>query len=157
MSFKNMKNLIRKICNASLSNGGNVTIEAALVFALISFLLVGGADFGRLVMKQSQLEHIARAGTQYGLRGQTDALNLVAVVEAARNSIGQQDQAITISAENVCRCPGSGNIDCFDTCSDDSYPQMFLTVLVSSRVQYLFGYHGAPIQNLEASTVLRVR
>lgn len=155
--FKIFEILKKPLSVFSRSESGNVTIEAAVAFSLISLLLIGGADFSRLVMKQSQLEHIARAGTQYGLRGQTDALDLTAVVAAARNSIGVMDDSIVITAENVCRCPTTGNIGCYDTCADDSYPQMFLTVLVTTRVNYLFGYNGAPIQNLQASTVLRVR
>lgn len=136
---------------------GNVTIEAAIAFTLISALLIGGADFGRLAMKQSQLEHVARAGTQYGLRGQTDAQNIDAVIAAARASIGADGEGLTITAVNACLCPGSGAVGCNDTCNDDTYPQMLLTVNVNTRVNYLFGYSGAPVSELSASNTIRVR
>ena len=150
-----MKNFITRLIK---NNKGNVTIEAALAFILIAALLIGGADFGRLAMKQSQLEHVARAGTHYGLRGQTDAQDLVAVVAAARASIGADGDALTITAENVCLCPGqTGTIGCNDTCLDDSYPQMLLTVVVEADASYLFGYSGTIVNQLEASNTLRVR
>lgn len=157
MMIKTYQKFKKLLSNIAQQRQGNITIEAAITFSIISILLVGGADFSRMILKQSQLEHVTRAGTQYGLRGQTDALDLDAVVAAARASIGPDGDALTITAENICRCPSAGVISCFGTCSDDSYPQMFLSVVAEVNIQYLFGYHAAPSETLRSTTVLRVR
>jgi len=139
------------------ARGGNVTIEAALAFTVISTLLIGGADFGRLVLRQSQLEQVVRAGTQYGLRGQTDALDTQAVVAAALAAGGQGSSGMNVTAQTTCHCPGQGGISCNGTCTDDSYPQMYLNVSAGAEVTFLFGLAGAPKKSISALKTLRVR
>lgn len=136
---------------------GNVTIEAALAFTVISTLLIGGADFGRLVLRQSQLEQVVRAGTQYGLRGQTDALDTQAVVAAALDAGGTGAQGMSVTAQTTCHCPGQGSISCNGTCNDDNYPQMYLNVSAGADVTFLFGFAGAPHKSINAVKTLRVR
>ena len=139
------------------SRGGNVTVEAAFMFLVISATSLGAFELGRIFYEKSHLENVVKAGVQYSLLGQTSASDVTKIVAAATLAAGESADQITITATSACECPGEGPLDCSESCSDDNFPQMLVTVTAERDLDLVFNLPGLTSSRLSAVASVRVR
>lgn len=152
MQTRFLKNLF------SDGEAGNVTIELALIMSVFIIVILLGVDFSRMAIEKHRLEQFARAGTQYGLLGQSEAQDLPEVINAVNAAAGADSGDITVTASNFCECDG-GSSDCDDTCADDTVPELYLSVNVVRTYDYMFtlGSDLAGTITLAGDSTVRVR
>lgn len=153
--MKNIKHFIKTITS---NVEGNVTIELALIMIVMAAVIVLGVDFSRMTIEKHRLEQFARAGAQYGLLGQTEAQDLVAIEAAVTSAAGVDGPDITITTTSFCQCPDGTSIVCDDDCGG-VVPDLFLTVMVTKEFDYLFSVSSdlGGALTLDGEATVRVR
>ena len=136
---------------------GNVTVETALMALLISTIGLGSFELGRIFYGKAHLEQVVKAGVQFSLMGQTSANDATKIIAAATVAAGDSANDITITASTACECPGQGPIDCSDSCNDDSFSQMLVTVTAAQDINLVFSLPGYSASHLTATASVRVR
>ena len=141
------------------NEGGNITIEMALVYTMMAVMILGSVDFGRLLFEQIRMEQLARTGAQVALRGQTYAIDLEQITTAVITAHNDVDNPVEVTAINYCECPGGGGTSpCDEECVDEVVPNLFMQVTVSRTYEFILGVPGFdPIVPLSATATVRAR
>ncbi len=125
-----------------LGNEGLAAIELAFVAPMLILLMTGGWDLGNVVYQAERLANAARAGTQFGLATANNA-NYTGMVQAARDDANDPNNALTVSATQVCACPGGGTptaATCGTTCSGGASQLVYVQVTVKENYSTMFTY-----------------
>jgi len=138
------------------SDGGNVSLEIAFVLTFLLVLAIGAVDFGRYAMANLSLESATRAGLQYGMQDQAAATEISQIVQAVRDDAGDTDGSIGVTARQYCSCPGETELACSASCTDGSYPEMYVEVTATDQLVLLFDYPGVA-QPLPISRTSEIR
>lgn len=124
---------------------GSAVVELAVVGPLLVLMVLGVADFGRVLYTSIILSHAARAGAQYGAQtngttGDTAGIEQAAEEEAA--DIG----TISVTSSRVCECTTAGSVSCTTTTCSGGYgvPRVFVHVTASTTFQTIVPYPLIP-------------
>ncbi len=136
-----MKTLFRKLFKLGIyadDTKGSVVVELALIMSVFALMMVGGYDFSRMAMESHKMEQVARAGTQWGLLGQANAIDVVEIERITREAAGDDSDVITVEIQSYCECPGGAAASCGDICVTGEVSLLFLDIRVTKPFVYLF-------------------
>lgn len=134
-----MKTILKKILRRHADdNKGSVVVELALIMSVFALMMVGGYDFSRMAMETHEMEQFARAGTQWGLLGQGNAVDNAAIEAVVLEAAGAEAPIITVEINSYCECPGGGVANCGTVCTGGGVSNLFLDVRVTKPFTYLF-------------------
>jgi Flp pilus assembly protein TadG len=90
------------------SEEGNSLVEVALLLPILTMLLVGTVDLGRLAYMSIEVSNAARAGVQYGQQNPTTWADTTGMQTAATNDatdlVGANNGNLTAVATYWCQC-----------------------------------------------------
>lgn len=90
------------------SESGDSLVEMALLLPILTMLLLGTVDLGRLAYMSIEVSNAARAGVQYGQQNSTTWSNVTAMQTAATNDatdlVGASNGNLTAVATYWCQC-----------------------------------------------------
>ena len=149
-SKRRLGKLVRDDC-------GLATIELALVTPIFVILLLGAADFGRLMYIWIDVTNAARAGVQYGAQSRATAENNAAMQTAATNDGSTDVTGLTATATQFCSCANGSSSTCLPTDCSGSHIIEYVQVNTSVSVAPMFTYPGLPgTLTLTGQAVMRV-
>jgi Flp pilus assembly protein TadG len=124
-----------------IGNEGLAAIELAFVAPMLILLMTGGWDLGNVVYQAERLANAARAGAQYGLATNNNA-NYTGMVQAARNDANDPNSALTVTATQVCTCPGGtpAAASCGAVCANGASQLVYVQVTVKENYTTMFTY-----------------
>jgi uncharacterized membrane protein len=138
----------------SRSRAANVAIEFALIAPVAMLMLVGVIDYGMAVYDRMQLSSAVRAGIQYAMHHSANPATIEQVVMSA---LTIDQSAVTVTAQQVCECPGGAAAECDETCPDGAR-RTFIRIEAVQQHDALFDYPG--ISNpttLQAQALVRIQ
>jgi Flp pilus assembly protein TadG len=138
---------------------GQAATELAMVFPVLSLLLVGGADFGRAFFFNQEVIAAARAGAQYGSQSVTSASDTTGITAAALAN-GTNVPGLTASS-SFCTCqspPPTGQTACATGyCNGANSQATYVTVNASATFTTLVNYPGIPhISTISGKAIMQV-
>jgi Flp pilus assembly protein TadG len=101
------------------SESGDSLVEMALLLPILTMLLLGTVDLGRLSYMSIEVSNAARAGVQYGQQNSTTWSNVTAMQTAATNDaadlVGVTQGNLTAVATYWCQCSDGTSVtpNCF--------------------------------------------
>lgn len=137
---------------------GTVSVELAFFIPVAVLLITGAVEFGRLGLEQVRLASAAHAGAQYGIYDLSSAGDIDGIIDAARLDADDVTNALTVTAEKICRCPDGTVQACNISCADGEYAPLYVDVSVTEAVELWFGFPGVPTSiTLAANSSMRLR
>jgi Flp pilus assembly protein TadG len=138
-----MKNLIFKFAQRVRSDRGNALIELAIGMTVLTTIILGAAEFGRIAYAAIEVNDAAHAGAAYGAISRTYAADNASVITAAKRD-ATDVSGMTATAVYWCQCSdGSastcGVLDCTGTRIIE-----YVTVNTSGTVDPLVYVPGLP-------------
>jgi Flp pilus assembly protein TadG len=98
----------RRLSDGIRSESGDSLVELALLLPILTMLLVGTVDLGRLAYMSIEVANAARAGVQYGQQNSSTWSNVGAMETAATNDapdlVGASNGNLTAVATYWCQC-----------------------------------------------------
>ena len=126
------------------SDAGTSLIEMAVVLPLLVLMVLGVADFGRMLYHAITLSHAARAGAAYGAQGNGFA-GSVAGIQQAAEAEAQNISPIVVTSERLCECTGGASVSCTtSSCGGYGAPRAFVEVTATQTFTTLVAYPGIP-------------
>ena len=138
----------------SRTRSGNAAVEFALIAPVAMLMLVGVTDYGMAVYDRMQLSSAVRAGIQYAMHHSANPATIEQVVMSA---LTIDHAAVTVTAAQVCECPGGAATDCDGACPDGAR-RTFIRIDAVQQHDALFDYPG--ISNpttLQAQAFVRIQ
>ncbi len=146
------KGLAARLGEAKKSERGSSLVELALLLPLLTLMLLGVVEIGRIFYVSIEVNNAARAGAAYGAQS-----NITAGDTAGMARIAQDDApdvpGLKASASYYCACStdtgtltnlGSGTAGCEDTCPSGDHEIIFVEVYTSASFTTLSGFPGLP-------------
>jgi len=96
---------------------GAAIVELALIMTILSLLVIGTIDFGRIGYMAMALTNAARAGAMVGIETSATSANFTAMQNAASASASQDIGVITAVASRSCECDVGGVVTVMGTCT----------------------------------------
>lgn len=93
-------------------DAGQALVELALVVPLLTLILVGAAEVGRIAYAAIEVNNAARAGVAYASQSHTAASDTPNITLAATNE-APDVSGMTVTAANACSCatvPAGGGV-----------------------------------------------
>jgi Flp pilus assembly protein TadG len=125
------------------------TVEFALVAPLLMLLLAGVLDFAMLLRTATCAADAARAGTEYGSRSASTALDYAGMQAAALNS-APGVAGMTATATRSCKCVDGTSVSCGGSCTGGKM-LVYVQVDTQAAAHTLFDYSALHFSNLVAS------
>ena len=126
------------------SISGSALVELAVVGPLLVLMVLGVADFGRVLYTSIILSHAARAGAQYGAQTNGTTSDSAGIEQAAEEEAADIG-SITVSSSRICECTGAGSVSCTaTTCAGYGVPRVFVAVTASTTFQTIVPYPLIP-------------
>ena len=146
------------------SNAGQSLVEVAVVFPILSLLVLGATEFGRLSFAGIEVTNAARAAVQYGAQNHVTASDTTGMQNAAVND-AKNVSGLSATATQVCYCASdlTTTVACQLTSCQGSVPAssrllLFVQVNTSATVNPLFHYPGSPQSfRMTGQAVMRVQ
>ena len=149
---------------------GAALVELVMALPVLIAVVVGTADFGRVMYTSHAVTHAARAGAEWGAQSTANADNTTGITNAAQNAVGegaQADMTLTVATPvKTCQCvPDAPTTpsdldttnDCsVTTCSSGQHLVISISVTVSKTFTTISPYPGIP-QSLPISRTMRMR
>lgn len=89
---------------SSLRNDrGSAFVELALVLPILTLVLIGAAELGRMAYFAIEVSEAARAGVAYGAQGSTPAVDFAGITAAAKKSAADVP-SLSVTATDPCVC-----------------------------------------------------
>lgn len=124
-----------------LGTAGVAAIEFALVVPMLGLLSTTGWDVGNVFYQQERLESAAFAGAAYGIQDSATSTDYAGMVAAARADANDTSGALTITAQEVCRCSDGTTVGCSTGfCSNGALPHIYVQVRASETYTALVNY-----------------
>jgi Flp pilus assembly protein TadG len=130
---------------------GQALVELALTLPILSVLVLGAAEFGRLAYDAIEVSNAARAGVAYGSQTIITAQNAAGMVAAATNDgadvIGLQPSGLAATASQFCTCSDGTAVTCanaLSNCLSPAHILEFVQVNTTATVDPLFHVPGLP-------------
>ena len=138
------------------SDSGTSLVEMAIVLPLLALMVLGVADFGRILYHAITLSHAARAGAAYGAQGNGFAGSVAGIQEAAEAE-AQNISPIVVTSERLCECTGGASVSCTtSTCGGYGPPRAFVEVTATQTFTTFVAYPGIP-DSVPLSRTAKVR
>lgn len=126
------------------SQTGAAVIEMAVITPLLLLMVLGVADFGRVLYRAITLSHAARAGAAYGAQSNWFTVDAAGIQQAAEED-AQNIGAITVTSQPVCECTGGTPVSCTGgSCAGYGVPRVFVQVTTTQTFQTVVPYPGIP-------------
>ena len=124
-----------------LGTEGLAAIELAFVAPFLVLLMTGGWDLGNVIYQAERLANAARAGAQFGLATNNNT-NYSGMVQAARNDATDPNNALNVTATQVCTCPGGTPTAaaCGAACPGGASQLVYVQVTVNENYSTMFTY-----------------
>lgn len=87
-----------------------------MLFTLLTVIVIGAVDFGRIAYTAMALTNAARAGAMWGSQSIQDAQNTTGMQAAASASASSDIGAITTAATRSCECDVGGVVTVMANC-----------------------------------------
>jgi Flp pilus assembly protein TadG len=142
---------------------GSSLIEFALVVALIlTPLLLGMLEFGRVFFAKIEVTDAARAGVAYGSRNLVSAADLAGSQTAALNDAPDNiSGTMTATAAMICECSDGTVMKCANaasTCSTPKHSMDYVQVNTQATIDPLFHVPGLPTKyTVTGHAIVRVQ
>lgn len=146
------------------SESGGSLVEVALLLPVLTLLLVGTVDLGRLAYMSIEVSNAARAGVQYGQQNSTTWSDVAGMQTAATNDaqdlVGAGNGNLTAVATYWCQCSDGTSVtpNCFPgtpSCASN-HRVNYVKVLTTATYKPWFPCPGIPSStNLTAQAVMR--
>lgn len=136
------------------SRSGNVAVEFALIAPVALLMLIGITDYGMAIYDRMQLSSAVRAGVQYAMH---HSANPDTVEQVVMSALTIDHAAVTVTAAQVCECPGGAATECDSACPDGAR-RTFIRIDAVQQHDALFDYPG--ISNpttLQAQAFVRIQ
>lgn len=131
---------------------GTAFIELALVLPLLSAMLIGAAELGRIAYFAIEVSNAARAGVAYGAQNHNTASDITDMKTAAKDDA--PDLPGLVPTADNCICPATAATSTVlacsfpasatETCSSFTTDTEFVYVNTSATVTTLFHYPVIP-------------
>ena len=121
-------------------------VELALLVPLLTLILIGTVDFGRVFYAAVTVADASRAAIQYGsqtngLTGDNTGMGSAARLDA--QNLPSTD--VTVTPERFCRCEGSSSdVNCVTGGCPEGVPQIYVRVRTRYDFHPLFNFPGIP-------------
>ena len=128
------------------SQRGASLAELAVALPVLTLIMLGVVDFGRVWTEGLALSSAVRAGAQYGSESTAAALDVYGITRSVTNDLEDIIDASDIKAITVtsyCECENGTSIDCDDKCGV-VHPRTYVNVRVEKTFRTLFPYPGIP-------------
>jgi Flp pilus assembly protein TadG len=142
---------------------GASLVELAFLLPMLSLLLVGTIDLGRLAYMSIEVSSAARAGVQYGQQNGATSADTAGMQTAAMNDApdlaGTNNGALSATATYWCQCADGSSVT--QGCSivppcTASHLVNYVKVTTSATFKPWFPYPGIPSSlNLSGKAVMR--
>src|SRR4051794_39386510 len=123
-----------------LGNRGNVAVEFGFIAPVLAALVAGAWGFGNCFIQSERLASAAPAGAQYGIQTAAHATDFVGMAQAARNDASDSDNAVTVTASQLCFCPSGVGVACTGNCAGVPAPHFYVKLVVSEPYTTTFTY-----------------
>lgn len=151
-----MKNFIFKFAHRLRSDCGNALIELAIGITILTTLILGAAEFGRIAYASIEVNDAAHAGAAYGSANRTFAADTANVTNAAKKD-APDVSGMTASAVYWCQCSDGSASTCLPTDCTGTRIIEYVTVNTSGTVDPLVYVPGLPKSyTLTGHAVMRV-
>lgn len=117
---------------------GQALLEAALTLSVLSLLLLGTVEFGKVAYASIEVTRAAKAGVQYGDASTTTATDATGIANAAASE-ASDISGLTTTSSVSCSCANGGVSTCLNT--DCSSSTIVVTLTVRTSVTYDPGIH----------------
>lgn len=135
---------------------GMMFVEFALIASFLIVALMGAFDFGRLGMRYSEAQSVAKAGVQFVLQNQANISDADAIKAAALADASSP--TLTVAVDSFCQCAGSVPQACNVSCADGKYAPRYVSVVATDTLELMFPYPGLEqSRTVVASSSGRVR
>jgi len=128
-------------------NSGAAAVEFSLIVPFLGALFLGLFDVGTMVYDRTDLHSAARSGAQYFMAGGED--DLVAQ-ELISRSWSNRPEGSTVSVTKCCKCAGVDAV-CTELCPDDSVPDIYHNIEITSQFNGLFGAYEVSVHEMVRS------
>ncbi len=141
---------------------GSALIELVLVVTVLSIVILGSIDFGRIAYMAMALTNAARAGAMVGSQSASDSNNFTAMRNAASASASADIGAITASATRSCECDVGGVVTVMANCPPTGVcagvVRIRVSVTASKTFNMLAPFRGLPSSvNLSRTAIMRAQ
>lgn len=109
-------------------------VEFALIAPILSFTLLGIADFAWLALQRSDMHSAVRTGAQYFMAGGLDPAEAETIIRA---SWTQAPMDATVKIVQLCQC-GSEERACNMPCPDGSVPDAYTQLVITAPLEGIF-------------------
>ena len=117
---------------------GIATVEFALMAPLLMLLLAGVLDFAMLLRTATCAAEAAHAGTAYGSRSASAALDFSGIQAAALNS-APGVAGMTAVAARSCKCTDGTSVACGGSCANGKM-LVYVQVTTQATAHTIFSY-----------------
>jgi Flp pilus assembly protein TadG len=135
--FARLTRLVRK------DESGQGLVELALGISLITVLLIGATEFGRLAYASIEIAEAAHTGAEYGSLNHTAAADIANMKLAATQS-APDVKGMTATATRVCTCANGTASTCLATDCSHSRLIEYVQVKTTAAVDPLIYVPGLP-------------
>jgi Flp pilus assembly protein TadG len=147
---------------------GSAFVELALVLPILTLVLIGAAELGRMAYFAIEVSDAARAGVAYGAQSAATAPDTVNIAIAARAAAPDLPSTLSVSSNDPCTCEtvttSTGTVTTtpipLSSCGGSSTPATlcppstttgtatfvvnYVQVSTSATVSTMFNYPGIP-------------
>lgn len=135
-----------RLASLRRSEQGGAMVELAVVLPVLILIAIGVMDYGRVFFTSIAVSNAARAGAEWGARGEGVNSDKFTEMQNFAKLEGAQAGTITVTANRTCRC-GLTVVTCATAadCGGGYGPAAeFIDVTASKTVTLLIKYPGLP-------------
>ena len=141
----------RTLAGRPTNRQGIATVEFALVAPLLMLLLAAVLDFSMLLRTATCAANAARAGSEYGSRSTSAAVDYAGMQAAALNS-APGVAGMTAAATQFCQCSGGSSVSCTGSCNGGKM-LIYVQVTTQATAHTIFNYSPLSFSGLVTSQV----
>ena len=143
---------------------GQSFVELALTLPVLTVILLGAAEFGRLAYAAIEVSNAARAGVAYGSQTLITAADIAGMKNAATNDgsdiLTWASVGLSATAFQTCKCSNGTAVTCANagtTCVSPAHVLLYVQVNTQATVDPLFYVYGLPKSYaLKGQAIMRV-
>jgi Flp pilus assembly protein TadG len=155
--------LLRRMYCRLRAQDGSSLVEFALVLSFIlTPLMLGVLEFGRVAWAEIEVTDAARAGVAYGARNLVTASDLTGMQTAASNDAADKlGGSMTPTASTICKCSDGNVMKCSNaatSCANPKHAMEYVQVTTKATIDPLFYVPGLPkTYTVNGSAIMRVQ